>query len=70
MDYIPEQWYKVKIKCDFENNELSVWVNDVQYLFNEVVNYNTAIDYTTFFLHAWNDGSNIVFFDDVEVWTE
>ncbi|MBI9032131.1 hypothetical protein JEZ13_09055 [bacterium] len=68
-EYVPEQWYKIRVKADLSNNKLSGWINDTIVLDEVDCTYST-VPYTHFYLHARNDGTNLVFFGNVKVWTE
>lgn len=69
VDYIPEQWYSVKIKADVGSGRVSAWLDGVQLMDN--VEYSVpSFSYTHFQITAINDGTNIVFFDNIKVWTE
>jgi hypothetical protein len=68
-EYIPQQWYKVKVLTNLTDQTFSAWLDDDIIIENQAFDY-TDVDYTHFYLDATNDGTNIVFYDDVRVWKD
>ncbi len=66
-EYLPQQWYKVKVLTNLTDQTFSAWLDDEIIIEDQAFNY-PDVDYTHFYLDATNDGTNIVFYDDVRVW--
>lgn len=67
LEYDPSIWNKVRVKADFGNNLVSIWINDEPYLTNQYFEF-PEFDYTHFHLTAINNGTNTVFYDDIKIW--
>lgn len=65
--YMPHQWHKVKVFTNLTDQTFSAWLDDEIILENHTFDY-PDVAYTHFYLDATNDGSNIVFYDNVKVW--
>lgn len=69
-DYVPQQWYSVVVSLNIIDKKISVWVNGKNYLDKENLNTDfPRFQYTHFQLTANNDGNNIVYYDDVKVYS-
>lgn len=65
-DFLPNQWYKVKVKYDHIAKTIDVWINDIQKVTRLEATNIYSDYYNTFYMFSEHDG-NVYYFDDIEV---
>lgn len=66
--FIAGQWYKIRMRLDYTNQKIDVWIND-NWIGQNIRGTLPSSSYNIFELGA-EHGNTTFYFDDIKVWTE